>query len=311
MISEVSSGTIEVNHLVKNYGNGKGVFDISFKVLKGECLGFIGPNGAGKSTTIRLLLGFSSPDKGECFINGHCISKNDSSYLKDVGYLPGEICLPKSITGIDFLRMQSKLKGINNREFLEFLIKKFNVNVDIYCGDMSFGMKRRLAIVNCFLSNPDILIFDEPTSGLDLTMQQVFIEHVKQEKIKGKTILFSSHIFSEINDLCNKYIIIKNGKIIDSKDKTLQKSNEKKIFDISFKSNIDYQNALLKRKWLTISNAKKDLMQARFEFRNEYLSEFFSLLSRYDIISISEYKDDLESNFLSLYNSGKVATGYE
>lgn len=305
MINEVSFNTIEVNHLVKDYGNEKGVFDISFKVLKGECLGFIGPNGAGKSTTIRHLLGFSSPNKGDCYINGHCVSKSDSSYLKDVGYLPGEICLPKSIKAKDFLIMQSKLKGVSNNKLLELLVNKFKVNVDISCDDMSFGMKRRLAIVNCFLSDPSILIFDEPTSGLDLNMQRIFIEYMKEEKIKGKTILFSSHIFSEINDLCDKYIIIKDGKIVDYKCKTLQKSNENKIFDVVFKDYNDFKKATSKKDWFNITCEKKDSMLVRFEFQKIHLKNFITFLSQFNVLSISEYSDNLEARFLSFYNSKK------
>ena len=196
--------TIEVVNLVKDYGHNRGVFDISFKINGGDCFGFLGPNGAGKSTTIRHLMGFSKPDSGKCLINDKDPLKYHDEIFSFVGYLPGEIALPQSLTGEEFFKMQAHLKNVQDLNFANNIIKRFNVVLDIRCSEMSLGMKRRLAILNCFMNDPDILILDEPTSGLDLDMQQEFVNFINEEKKRSKTILFSSHLFNEVHDTCNR-----------------------------------------------------------------------------------------------------------
>ena len=193
---------IEVSNLTKDYGSGRGVFDVSIHVDKGEVFGFLGPNGAGKSTTIRHLMGFSKPDKGSAKILEQETFSKYYEILNHVGYIPGEIALPTGLTGYEFLKMMQDLQNIHNQEYLNYLLKLFELEDNVLSGEtkrMSLGVKRKLAIVAAFMSDPDVLILDEPTSGLDPVMQETFIEFIHQEKKRGKTILLSSHIFSEID----------------------------------------------------------------------------------------------------------------
>ena len=225
---------IEIKNISKDYGEGRGVFDVSFDVYKGECFGFLGPNGAGKSTTIRHLMGFSKPDKGEILINGLSVLKNREQILNNLSYLPGEIALPKSLTGKEFLKNQMDLKHVSDDSFLNFLIDYFEFDPSLLCKDMSLGSKRKLAIISCFLNDPEIIIMDEPSSGLDPEMQDRFINLIKEEKNRGKTILISSHIFSEINAVSDRIGVIKNGKIVSIINSSDLKHNKNKKYNLTF-----------------------------------------------------------------------------
>ena len=205
---------IEVNSLTKDYGSGRGVFDVTFQVEKGEVFGFLGPNGAGKSTTIRHLMGFSKPQSGQTKIFGKDTFDKYFEILGNVGYIPGEIALPAGLTGWEFIRMMQHLQKCRNDEQLNYLLKIFELDPSGETKRMSLGVKRKLAVVTAFMSDPDVLILDEPTSGLDPVMQEVFIEFIRKEKERGKTILLSSHIFSEVDATCDRIAIIKDGKIV-------------------------------------------------------------------------------------------------
>ena len=165
---------IEIDHLTKDYGHHRGVFDVSFKVEKGDVYGFLGPNGAGKTTTIRHIMGFSRPQHGRTFVNGMDSWKNTSKIQKKLGYLPGEIALPESMHGTEFIRMMAELRRLKDLSYTNELIDRFDLDPTGSLKRMSLGMKRKLAIVTAFMHDPDVLILDEPTSGLDPMMQNVF-----------------------------------------------------------------------------------------------------------------------------------------
>ena len=158
---------IEIKNLTKDYGQGRGIFDVSFSVNKGECFGFLGPNGAGKSTTIRHLMGFSVPDSGETLINGVNSLRDRDITMQGVSYIPGEVALPLALKGSDVIEEQAKLKGLTSRVFLDWLIKEFELDPSLTCKEMSLGMKRKMAIVCAFMNDPDVIIMDEPSSRLD------------------------------------------------------------------------------------------------------------------------------------------------
>ena len=177
---------IKVERLTKDYGSGRGVFDVSFNVQKGEVFGFLGPNGAGKSTTIRHLMGFSKPDNGDTKIFDKDTFLKYNEILGNVGYIPGEIALPQGLTGWEFIRMIQDLTHIHNEEQLNKMLKLFELDDITLKGEtkrMSLGVIRKLAVVTAFMSDPDVLILDEPTSGLDPVMQEVFINFIKESTL--------------------------------------------------------------------------------------------------------------------------------
>lgn len=207
---------IKAYNLTKKFKNGKGIFDVNFNVEKGEVLGFIGPNGAGKSTTIRHLMGFLKPDSGKAEIDGIDCWDKATKVKEKIGYLPGEIVFPSNMSAYDFIKLQSNIRNIKDKNRINDLIDRFNLNMSIAVKSMSKGMKQKLAIVSTFMGNPDVILLDEPSTGLDPLMQKELINLFKEEKKKGKTIFLSSHIFEEIETIADSICIIKNGKIVEN-----------------------------------------------------------------------------------------------
>lgn len=173
---------IKINNLTKDYGNGKGIFDVTFTIKKGEIFGFLGPNGAGKTTTIRHLLGFIIPKEKKCIINGLDCNKDIDLIQKKIGYIPGEINLMEEISGIQFIKFMADYRGMKNLGRANELIKRFELDSKCKIKKMSKGMKQKVGIVVAFMHDPDILILDEPTSGLDPLMQNEFVNLILEEK---------------------------------------------------------------------------------------------------------------------------------
>lgn len=230
---------IEIKNLTKTYGKARGITDISFNVEEGEIFGFIGPNGAGKSTTIRTLLTLIYPTSGSATIFGKDCVKFGPEIKKEIGYLPSEVFYYDNMKVKDLLKYSASFykkdcsKKIN--ELSEIMELDLNKKID----DLSFGNKKKIGIVQGLLHEPKLIILDEPTSGLDPLMQQKFFSLLKEENKKGATILFSSHILSEVQKLCDRVAIIKEGKLIKlEKISTLKEDNHKK-FKVEAKSELD------------------------------------------------------------------------
>ena len=204
---------IGVNNLTRDYGGGKGVFQVSFSIAQGEVFGFLGPNGAGKTTTIRHLMGFLRPEGGSCSINGLDCWKNAPEIQKSLGYIPGEIAFFPEMTGLQYLDFLRSYRGLSHTSRMKELMERFEVDVRGKIRKMSKGMKQKIAIVAAFMHDPQVLILDEPTSGLDPLMQNRFTQLIQEERERGKTIFMSSHIFEEVEKTCHRICMIKDGKI--------------------------------------------------------------------------------------------------
>lgn len=205
---------IKVESLVRDYGGGKGVFDISFHVKQGEAFGFLGPNGAGKTTTIRHLMGFLKPRSGSCTMGGLDCWRDRDKVQARLGYIPGEISFFEDISGAAFLKFIAEYRKIGTQNRKGELLERFELNPKTKIKKMSKGMKQKLGIVAAFMHDPDILILDEPTSGLDPLMQSRFIDLIADEKKHGKTILMSSHMFEEVERTCDRIGIIRQGRMV-------------------------------------------------------------------------------------------------
>lgn len=301
---------IEIKNAVKDYGQQRGIFGVSFDVYKGECFGFLGPNGAGKSTTIRLLMGFSKPDSGELLINGQEVMKNRDKIMENVSYLPGEIALPNLLTGKDFLNIQKNLKNVINDKFLNYLIDLFELDTSLICKEMSLGMKRKLAIVSCFMSDPDIIIMDEPSSGLDPEMQDVFVKLIKEEKKRGKTILMSSHIFSEIDSSADRIGVIKDGKIVSIFKASDLKHNQLKTYYVNFYDYNEYQDFKnFKDDAIKIINFEDKNKQIVLHIYDKDINKLTKILENYKISDFIESKETLEEYFMKFYKDDKKYQG--
>lgn len=303
---EVKMVKIEVEHFTKDYGFGRGVFDISFQIHDGEVYGFLGPNGSGKSTTIRHLMGFSKPDKGHTRIMGMDTFNNYHKFMDKVGYLPGEIALPDGLTGYEFIDMMKHLKKVKDERYIKYLCDLFELDPSGETKRMSLGVKRKLAIVTAFMHDPDILILDEPTSGLDLKMQQVFIDFIKKEKQRGKTILLSSHIFSEIDATCDRIAIIKEGKIVAEFYANDLKHSKNKNYDIEFNSIADlmaFRNANDNSDKFTIIN--QDNNHLLININDENINYLIKALSLIQFRGFSQLKETLEDYFMKFYKEDR------
>lgn len=299
---------IDVNALTKDYGSGRGVFNVSFHVNQGEVFGFLGPNGAGKSTTIRHLMGFSKPDSGSTKILGKETFQRYHEILNHVGYIPGEIALPAGLTGWEFLHMMQDLQGCKNEELLKNLIKIFELDPSGETKRMSLGVKRKLAVVSAFMNDPDVLILDEPTSGLDPVMQEVFIDYIKKEKKRGKTILLSSHIFSEVDATCDRIAIIKDGKIVSDFIADELRHASRKNFQISFYDTDEFNrfcNAELVDAQIEIIDKDSLTRKVTVAVDDKNVNNLIALLGSYSICGFTHLRETLEDYFMKYYKEEK------
>lgn len=210
----MSKPIIELKKLKKYYGKTKGIEDVSLTINKGEIYGFIGPNGAGKSTTIRTIMGLINKTSGHIYIKGNEIDKNDIELKKIIGYLPSEVNLYSDMTIKELFNYHEIFykKDLSKRR--KKLSKLLKIDENKKIEDLSLGNLKKVGIVLALMHEPEILILDEPTSGLDPIMQNIFHDILLKEKEKGVTILYSSHVLSEVSNLCDRIGFIKDGKII-------------------------------------------------------------------------------------------------
>ncbi|KQL40230.1 ABC transporter [Bacillus sp. FJAT-25509] len=230
---------IEINNLTKTYGNSRGITDISFNIEEGEIFGFIGPNGAGKSTTIRTLLSLIYPTTGSAKIFGKDCVQFAPEIKKEIGYLPSEVFYYDNMKVMDLLKYSASFYKKDCTKRIKELAEVMDLDLTKKIDDLSLGNKKKVGIVQGLLHEPKLIILDEPTSGLDPLMQQRFFDLLEEENKKGATILFSSHILSEVQRLCDRVAIIKEGKIVTvEKISTLQENNYKR-FKIDIQNEVD------------------------------------------------------------------------
>lgn len=205
---------IEAVGLTKSYGKARGIENLNLQVEQGEFFGYIGPNGAGKSTTIRTLLGLIRPTTGSARVLGLDITESSTEILKKVGYLPSESAFYAGMKVKDVLRLSAELRGVNCRKEAAELCSRLQLDENRKVDELSFGNRKKVAIVCALQHKPELLILDEPTSGLDPLMQREFFEILQERNREGTTIFLSSHILSEIQRYCTRAAIIRAGKIM-------------------------------------------------------------------------------------------------
>lgn len=222
---------IEIDHLSKFYGKARGIEHVDLKVEEGEIFGFIGPNGAGKSTTIRILMNLIFPSGGRARIMGMDVIRDTKKIKTRVGYIPSDANAYSTMNVLEFLGYCARFyQQKNSMQRIAELSEMFDLDLKRKIVDLSLGNRKKVSIVQSLLHSPKLLIVDEPTTGLDPLMQSVFFDVLRSENRKGMTIFFSSHILSEVQLLCKKVAIIKEGKIIQQEDiETLRKKQLKKV----------------------------------------------------------------------------------
>ena len=221
---------IEVSHLTKYYGKSRGIVDVSFNEEEGEIFGFIGPNGAGKSTTIRLLLSLIHPTSGNAKVFGKDVVTHGTEIRRDIGYLPSEVFYYEGMKVIDLLKYSASFYDCDCTQRMHDLSELMELEMNRRISDLSYGNKKKVGIVQGLLHSPKLLFLDEPTAGLDPLMQRKFFDLIRKENARGVTVFFSSHILGEVQRLCNRVGIIREGKIVEISDiRSLQQNNYKKV----------------------------------------------------------------------------------
>lgn len=286
---------IEIKNITKDYGQGRGIFDISFDIYKGEMLGFVGSNGAGKTTTIRNIMGFLKPDQGKITIYGLDSWQESEKTKKYIGYVPGEIAFPDLKTGTEFIKSQAEFLGITDLSYANYLIEKLQLDPSANLKRMSKGMKQKTAIVVALMANPDILILDEPTTGLDPLMRVSFLEVIAEEKKKGKTILISSHLYEELEKDCDRVALINKGKIVDIAVMKDIKNRPICDYKIEFNEKEDYEK--FKKLDFKIIRDQQQYNQVTISIPKTEINNLFKKLTEYNVKFIAEVKYTLEKHF--------------
>ena len=226
----MSEQAIVLNELTKHYGKHRGINNLSFSVNQGEFFGFIGPNGAGKSTTIRTLMGLIRPTGGSASIFDLDCHSKASVIARDVGYLPSENSYYENMKVRELLQYTADLYGMDCKTKMKELADRLNLDLSRKIADLSLGNKKKVGIVSAIMTSPKLIIMDEPTSGLDPLILQAFYDILKEENSRGATVFFSSHVLSEVQKLCDRVAILKEGQLIGIQSiKELRESGYKKV----------------------------------------------------------------------------------
>lgn len=295
---------IEVKDLTKDYGKGRGVFDISFVVPKGKTFGYCGTNGAGKTTTLRHIMGFLKPDKGSVTVMGMDAWKESAKIKKLVGYLPGEIAFPPLESGSDFIQAQAELLGLEDMSKAEKIINALQLDPTANLKRMSKGMKQKTALVAAFMHSPDIILLDEPTTGLDPLMRDAFINIIKEEKARGATIIMSNHMFDELEETCDYVGFIKDGHLIDIVDMEEIHNRPFREYLIVFADKEGYENADASQ--VEVLEDRPERLSYLVKVPNEKIDGMFRELHKFNIKLIKEVQYTLEKYFMEKVIGGNV-----
>lgn len=285
---------LEIKKLKKYYGDIRGVEDVNMKIKEGEVYGFIGPNGSGKSTTIKTIMSLINATSGNVYINGKELDKNDLEIKKVIGYLPSEIKLYDDLTAKEILDFHESFYDKNLSKRRKDLVNLLKLDESKNIEELSLGNLKKLGIVLALMHEPKILILDEPTSGLDPIIQNVFYELLLEEKKKGTTILYSTHILSEVSKICDRIGFIKDGVII--KEDNIKNIEENSMTYLTIES--DEVDKIKKELNMKIIAETDNLVK----FMNTLKpNELLEILSKYKISKLLVEEVSIEDLFIEYY----------
>lgn len=289
---------IQTNKLTKDYGDGRGIFDIDLSIEQGEMLGFVGTNGSGKTTTIRSILGFIKPTSGLACVSGLTSWEHSSEIVKNIGYVPGEIAFPDLKTGIDFLKSQAEFLGLKDMSYANELIERLQLDPRASLKRMSKGMKQKTALVAALMADLPIIILDEPTTGLDPLMRVAFLDILKEEHAKGKTIFISSHMYEELETTCDRVALINNGHIVEITNMNDIRNRPLKEFKIEFNTQEDYKRFLSES--YDVIRMQDQYDQVTIRIPSDATGNLLGVLKKYNVKFISELPYTLEKHFKTI-----------
>ena len=290
---------IEIKNLTKVYGKNRGIQDINISVKEGEIYGFIGPNGAGKSTTIKTLLNFIYSTSGEALIFGMDSVKESEKIKEYIGYVPSEVRYYDDVKVKDIIKYAQSFYPKSNKEYVDRICNELELDMNKKMGELSLGNKKKVAIAQSLINNPKLLILDEPTNGLDPLMQKKLFNILIEEKEKGNTVFLSSHNLVEVQNLCDRVCVIKEGKIVDIIE--IEKSKTELKLKVTLSSS-DITDDIV----LNLSDKILDKNGKLYTFI--YSKNIYSLvkeLANYKIDELLIEKENLEDAFLNYYENNK------
>lgn len=289
-------GVLTIRDLTRDYGGGRGVFELSLAVGEGEAFGFLGPNGAGKTTAIRHLMGFLRPQAGACAIRGRDCWRERAQIQSEVGYIPGETAFFGDMTGAEFLSFTARYRGMRGAGRADELCERFELDARGKLKRMSKGTRQKVGIVAAFQHDPAVLILDEPTSGLDPLMQGRFVALIREEKARGKTILLSSHMFEEVERTCDMVAIIKNGRLAATDTVDAMKARQVRRYTVTLETE-DAARAFAREdlRIAAVSGTEVTVEVAHG------MREFIAAMNRHPVRAITAQDRGLEDAFLQYY----------
>jgi len=286
---------IEVTNLTKYYGKSRGIVDVSFKVEEGEIFGFIGPNGAGKSTTIRLLLSLIHPTSGCAKVFDKDVVTRGPEIRRDIGYLPSEVFYYEGMKVLDLLKYSASFYDCDCMQRISELSEIMELELNRRISDLSYGNKKKVGIVQGLLHSPKLLFLDEPTSGLDPLMQRKFFDLIRKENARGVTVFFSSHILGEVQRMCSRVGIIREGSIVEiSNIHSLQQNNYKKVSVTADGLNSDFFELP------GVTNLQTENGTVHFFFKGN-INDVLQKLSSVQVTDASIEEPTLEEIFMHYY----------
>ena len=290
---------IEIKNLTKVYGKNRGIQDINISVKEGEIYGFIGPNGAGKSTTIKTLLNFIYPTSGEALIFGMDSVKESEKIKEYIGYVPSEVRYYDDVKVKDIIKYAQSFYPKSNKEYVDRICNELELDMNKKMGELSLGNKKKVAIAQSLINNPKLLILDEPTNGLDPLMQKKLFNILIEEKEKGNTVFLSSHNLVEIQNLCDRVCVIKEGKIVDIIE--IEKSKTELKLKVTLRSSDITDNIVL-----NLSDKILDKNGKLYTFiYSKNIDSLVKELANYKIDELLIEKENLEDAFLNYYENNK------
>ncbi len=288
---------IKTTNLTKFYGKNRGVENLSLEVNQGEIFGFLGPNGAGKSTTIKLLLNFIRPTKGSIKLFGKDPVTDIVSINKDIGYLAGEVHMYEQLSGHDQLRFQASLKGKIDWGYVEALQSRLQANFRKPIKTLSHGNKQKIALIGALMNKPKLLILDEPTTGLDPLVQQEFYKIVEEANKAGTTVFVSSHILPEVERLCHRVSIIREGKLVLTDDINNLKAKAERPIEVFFKekpNKKDFEGLSGVSQLSIEDNILRCVIQGSYD-------SFVKEIAKHEVVNLITQEPNLEKIFLGYY----------
>lgn len=290
---------LKITNVTKYYGHTKApaVHNLSLAIQTGEVYGLLGANGAGKTTTLRMILDFIRPSSGAIQLLGEDSHKGGAKLRQGVGYLPGDVVLPKGETGREFLTYLGKLSGDIDSEYLQQLTKRFGAQLDKKMGQLSKGNRQKIGIIQAFMHQPDVLVLDEPTSGLDPLMQEQFYHTVCQARERGAAVLLSSHSFEEVERMCDRIGIVRKGKLVYEGTAASVIATQKPRWRVTFKHTGD-ATKLRDNPVFTVIDASATSLTIE---PSETIEKALAALSHHAIASMTTSQHGLEDEFLHFY----------